>query len=132
MGGWYGRSLFTSRRELIQRLGETHRRQRKGMMPAFGSTASRELVPRFVQVLDKVGTSLESFALRLHHVIRNSSMECGTTSSQTIPTGRRHWTCSNGSAEPPLMCKCPPYALPPYPTTDTQVESGKVRSTKVA
>ena len=43
-------------RELIEPLGDTHRRQRKSMMPAFGSTASRELFPRFVEVLDKVSS----------------------------------------------------------------------------
>jgi len=43
-------------RELIKHLGDTHRRQRKGMMPAFGLTASRELLPRFVEVLDKVSS----------------------------------------------------------------------------
>ncbi|KAF9789656.1 cytochrome P450 [Thelephora terrestris] len=34
--------------------GATHRRQRKAMMPAFGLTASRELLPRFVEVVDKL------------------------------------------------------------------------------
>jgi len=58
VGGWYGSSPHSSRRELIQYLGETHRRQRKGMMPAFGLTASRELLPRFVEVLDKVSAYL--------------------------------------------------------------------------
>jgi len=62
LGGWYVRSPLTSRHELIQCLGETHRRQRKGMMPAFGLTASRELLPRFVEVLDKVSAFLWIFA----------------------------------------------------------------------
>jgi len=55
-GGMAGTPLLPTR-ELIQCLGETHRRQRKGMMPAFGLTASRELLPRFIEVLDKVSAS---------------------------------------------------------------------------
>jgi len=56
------RSPLPLRSNLIQHPGETHRRQRKGMMPAFGLTASRELLPRFVEVLDKVSASLSAFA----------------------------------------------------------------------
>ena len=60
MGGWYNKFPLTFRCELTKHLGETHKRQRKGMMPAFGLTASRELLPRFVEVLDKVSLSIQS------------------------------------------------------------------------
>ena len=40
--------------QLILSPGADHRRQRKAMMPAFGLTASRELLPRFTEVVDKV------------------------------------------------------------------------------
>ena len=38
---------------LIPLAGDTHKRQRKSMMPAFGLTTSRELLPRFIEVVDK-------------------------------------------------------------------------------
>ncbi|KAF9787463.1 cytochrome P450 [Thelephora terrestris] len=34
--------------------GEAHRRQRKAMMPAFGLTTSREYLPRFIEVIEKL------------------------------------------------------------------------------
>ncbi|KAF9789640.1 cytochrome P450 [Thelephora terrestris] len=40
-------------RGLLYADGAAHRRQRKAMMPAFGLSASRELLPRFVEVVDK-------------------------------------------------------------------------------
>ena len=128
MGGRCGRPPHSSRYELIQYLGETHKRQRKGMMPAFGITASRELLPRFVEVLDKVSARLLNF----HPVARcnsnqNSSMECGKISSQILPTRQRHWTRSDGLVELLLMCGCLPH--PPFLhwRADTLIESGKVR-----
>ena len=42
-------SLF----RLIPPAGDAHKRQRKSMMPAFGLTTSRELLPRFIEVVDK-------------------------------------------------------------------------------
>ena len=39
--------------QLTSSLGAVHKRQRKCMMPAFGQTASRELLPRFIEVVDK-------------------------------------------------------------------------------
>jgi hypothetical protein len=38
------------------------------MMPAFGLTASRELLPRFVEVIDTVSASLQVFASWLNAI----------------------------------------------------------------
>jgi hypothetical protein len=51
--------------QLILLLGAAHRRQRKAMMPAFGLTASRELLPRFTEVVDKASRVYTS-GLDLH------------------------------------------------------------------
>ena len=57
MRGGYGRFSISSRLKLIQCTGEAHRRQRKAMVPAFGLTTSREYLPRFIEVIDKVSPS---------------------------------------------------------------------------
>ena len=59
---WPQKVKFRFRINIALRLillpGATHRRQRKGMMPAFGLTASRELLPRFTEVVDKASHSI--------------------------------------------------------------------------
>ena len=60
--GWCGRMVWrlspiSSRVRLTHLTGDTHRRQRKSMMPAFGLTTSREYLPRLIEVLDKVRSS---------------------------------------------------------------------------
>ena len=50
-------SPISSRVRLTHLTGDTHRRQRKSMMPAFGLTTSREYLPRLIEVLDKVRSS---------------------------------------------------------------------------
>jgi len=128
VGGWCGGSPHSSRCELIRCLGEIHKRQRKGMMPAFGLTASRELLPRFVEVLDKVSDTFSViYFVTTSDLNGNSSMRCGKILSQTLPTKRRRWMQSNGLVEQLLTCGCPHYAPFLCWTTDVSVESGKVR-----